>query len=220
METENELLKNCYRCLTSDTKLMNICGLLNMERQLNTFLSTRPNNRKDANRFFKSFSKLLKHSFDNYWHNMIHNDISLTSKSGGNKLRTFRKFKQVISYEKYLDLNDIERRKNITKLRISAHKLRIETERFNNKNSYIPPEVRFCKSCEANKTEDELHFLIECSKYQSLRDVLFRKSIIYNKHFKDYNNDAKFIWLMSNENLRLLNSLGEFINGALKIRMN
>jgi hypothetical protein len=180
----------------------------------------RPNNRKGANKFFKSFRKSLKHSFDNYWHTMIHNDISLTSKSGGNKLRTFRKFKQVISYEKYLDLNDIERRKNIAKLRISAHKLRIETERFNNKHSYIPHEERFCQNCEINKTEDELHFIIECSKYQSLRDELFTKCVIYNKHFKDYNNDAKFIWLMSNENLRHLNSLGEFINGALKIRMN
>ena len=150
---------------------------------------------------------------------MIYNDISLTSKSGGNKLRTFQKFKQIISYEKYLNLNDIERRKNIAKLRISAHKLNIEMERFNNKNSYNPPELRFCKNCEANKTKDEFHFIIECNKYQTLRDELFKKSIIHNKHFKDYDNGDKFIWLMSNESLGQLNVLGEFITRALKTRI-
>ena len=38
-------------------------------------------------------------------------------------------------------------RKNITRLRISAHKLRIETERFNNKLKYIPTEMRTCLIC-------------------------------------------------------------------------
>ena len=61
----------------------------------------------------------------------------MTCKDGGNKFRTYRKFKTCIKYEKYLNIRNVEIRKNITGLRISAHKLRIETERFNNKLQYI-----------------------------------------------------------------------------------
>ena len=51
-----------------------------------------------------------------------------------------------------------------TKIRASAHKLKIKPDRFNNKNTYIPPELRKCTNCSENKTEDEFHFMLECSK--------------------------------------------------------
>ena len=66
--------------------------------------------------------------------------------------------------------------KNITRLRISAHKLRIETERFNNKLQYIPPEMRTCLNCNREETEDEFHVVIACPKYSSLRDDLFQNA--------------------------------------------
>ena len=56
---------------------------------------------------------------------MLNNDISITCKTGGNKLRTYRTFKNRIIYENYLNLKDIEKRKQIARMRISAHKLRI-----------------------------------------------------------------------------------------------
>ena len=113
----------------------------------------------------------------------------------------------------------MEKRRNITKLRTSAHKPRIETEGFNNKNTYIPPELRLCMNCEGKQVEDEFHFIAECNKYTSLRDELFTKCKRYNKYFDDYNNYDKFIWLLSNENLGNLSGfLGTFITEALKIR--
>ena len=36
--------------------------------------------------------------------------------------------------------------KKIAQLRISAHKLKIETSRFTNKNIYKPPELSLCES--------------------------------------------------------------------------
>ena len=66
---------------------------------------------------------------------MINNDISMRCKEGGNKLRTYRKFKTCIKYEKYLNIRNVEIRKNITRLRI------------NNKLKYIPPEMRTCLNC-------------------------------------------------------------------------
>ena len=49
----------------------------------------------------------------------------------GNKLRTFRQFRNAIKQEKYLShIPNINVRKNITKLRLSAHNLPIETGRY------------------------------------------------------------------------------------------
>ena len=85
-------------------------------------------------------------------------------------------FKTCIKYEKYLNIRNVEIRKNITRLRISAHKLRIETERFNNKLQYIPPEMRTCLNCNRKETEDEFHVIIACPKYSSFRDDLFQNA--------------------------------------------
>ena len=105
-------------------------------------------------------------------------------KSSRNHIEILRKFKTCIKYEKYLNIRNVEIRKNITRLRISAHKLRIETERFNNKLQYIPPEMRTCLNCNRKETEDEFHV-----EYSSFRDDLFQKLKILNKYFNEYGDE-------------------------------
>jgi hypothetical protein len=50
--------------------------------------------------------------------------------TGGNKLRTYRLFKPNFSFEPYLLYLSEEKRKLLTKFRISAHKLEIEQGRY------------------------------------------------------------------------------------------
>ena len=71
----------------------------------------------------------------------------------GNKLRTFRLFKYNISFETYLSSAVEEKRKLLTKFRISAHKLEIEQGRYHG----LPVKDRICKLCKA-EVEDEIHF--------------------------------------------------------------
>jgi hypothetical protein len=54
----------------------------------------------------------------------------------------------------------------LTKLRISAHSLPIETGRYNN----TPKEQHFCKHC-PTFVENEYHFILHvyCSKFDNLR---------------------------------------------------
>ena len=55
----------------------------------------------------------------------------------------------------------------LTKLRISAHSLAIETGRYG--TTKIPADQRFCKFCPTN-VEDEVHFLFQCPQYNLLRN--------------------------------------------------
>ena len=49
-------------------------------------------------------------------------------------------------------------RQAVTKLRISAHRLPVETGRYNN----VPYNDRLCKHCGINEIGNEYHFLMSC----------------------------------------------------------
>ena len=60
----------------------------------------------------------------------------------------------------------------MTKLRTSSHRLEIEVGRWARPNR-IPIDERKCIT--SNKLEDELHFLLECSLYNDLRNQYIKK---------------------------------------------
>ena len=93
------------------------------------------------------------------WISEIHND-ERKDPHQKNKLRTFRKFKLTHDYENYLtNVRNINHRVAITKLRLSNHKLAIETGRY--VKPYQPPDQRICPLCKTG-LEDEEHFLMNC----------------------------------------------------------
>ena len=89
------------------------------------FMNTRPYGNCKA--FYSSFKTNLKNACNTYWHKLLYTDISTSGKEGRNKLQTYRKFKTAIYFEKYLYINNTEKRKKIAQPKISAHKLKIET---------------------------------------------------------------------------------------------
>ena len=86
------------------------------------------------------------------------------------------------------------------KLRISSHKLRIGTGRYDN----IPRDERLCNLCNCNRIEDETHFLLDCPSFSSIRDMFFSK----------LEPKIPFLRLQSHESLlsHLVNSTDYFIN--------
>ena len=167
---------------------------------------------------WKRAKRDLTSYFDRYWYENLFNDQSKYSKKGGNKLRTYRLFKKNITFETYLNLRDFEKRKAITRLRTSTHKLKIETGRYNAHNNYIRPEDRTCVHCDRTSPEDELHFLIACDMYRDIRNELFSYCVKHNYLFETYTNVQKFIWLMTNEDMESLKALGIYIIKANILR--
>ena len=75
----------------------------------------------------------------------------------GNKLRTLALFKGRFICEPYLNIVQNKNERNeLTRLRISAHNLAIESGQY--ARPYIPAHETKCKLCDINSIEDKKHF--------------------------------------------------------------
>ena len=102
------------------------------------------------------------------WLSEINNDTSKDAYQS-NKMRTYRLFKTIDNYkcEDYLhQVTNTQHRIALTKLRLSNHKLAIETRRYS--RPFKKPAERICPICKI-EMEDEYHFLNIRPAYQEKR---------------------------------------------------
>lgn len=96
----------------------------------------------------------------------------------------------------------------LTRLRLSAHALYIETGRYRN----IVRNERICRICNSEDIEDEYHFLFICPFYQVLREK--RIKLYYWKKPSVF----KLIQLLSTTNVKELTMLSKYIYDATQLR--
>ena len=119
------------------------------------------------------------------------------------KLEFYNTLKHCYEISGYLNLT----RKTITlvKLRVSNHKLMIETGRY----TQTPHDKRLCPVCDSNEIEDEIHLLCYCPKYFKLRNEFFAQIQSHLHNFQQLSYSDLVIKLMNSEdiylNLRLTN---------------
>ena len=80
---------------------------------------------------------------------------------------------------------------------------------------HISRNERICNNCTENKIEDELHFLISCSKYNNEREKLFRLISSKTKNFNDLPDNYKLYWILNCEDQEILDSVGRFLHENL-----
>ena len=98
------------------------------------------------------------------------NDISDSSR----QKYTNKEIKKDYRLEEYLKIvRNPAHRISMTKLRLGVHTLRIQTGKYENKGASIPVEERLCLVCKRNCIENEKHFLIDCTEYESLSSFIF-----------------------------------------------
>ena len=82
-------------------------------------------------------------------------------------MRTYALFKKYAGFEKYLsEVKNVSVRTQVTKFRLSNHKLMVEVGRHMGIQN---EEERFCPFC-PHKVENEFHFLFECAVYKNQRE--------------------------------------------------
>ena len=106
------------------------------------------------------------------------------------KLTTYFKLKQNFGFERYLSYTkNFEYRRSMCKLRISAHKSNIEVGRYNK----TPRNERFCKKCNTDEIEDEMHFLLLCNHFETDRNNILDLVAGEVKNFHTLSCENKFI---------------------------
>lgn len=206
ISTEFNLLKDAYLCsqnLSSNNKpswyffVSKLLEYLGIKQEYKNF---------GPYKFFNISRKLIREKYISDWYKNKDNFV-------GGKLSTFLKIKQNFGYENYLSLvKNFEIRRAICKLRISAHRLKIETGRYTN----IPRNERICNNCSSGCIEDETHFLISCDKYKIDRKILFDFVNRTVQNFSLLNSEQKLVFLLSNEDCQVLNAYGKFVKDNLR----
>ena len=114
----------------------------------------------------KGIKSDLSRRFSTYWIDQLNKG------NDGGKLRTLCKVKRSFRFEKYLEkIINVNHRKAVTQLRISSHKLPVESGRYKN----IPYIDRKCNLCD--EVGDEFHYLMNCrlDKFVEVRHTFLQK---------------------------------------------
>ena len=148
----------------------------------------------------KQVEEAMFEEYKTDWLIKINADQGMSGR-GGNKLRTYCKFKSNYCVEKYCTLILPKlHRSALCKFRCGVAPLRIETGRYEG----LPVERRICPFCIANNEsviENEHHVLFDCYMYNDLRITLFEKAIESVPNFSNLNITDKLILLFTDDSL-------------------
>ena len=120
--------------------------------------------------------------------------------------------------EHYLKcLTDKNIRREICKLRISAHDLMIERLR------YVPnkpdADKRYCKFC-PTQPDTEFHFMLECCKNKEYRKIMLNKIQDIFPQFNILGDGIKFVKLMQCTDSEVAQIVGQFVKDSVTDRKN
>ena len=100
----------------------------------------------------------------------------------------------------------------ISRFRLSAHSLRIQSGRY--ARNAIPRNERYCLCCQTANIEDIFHFILICPCYRELRERYI------NNYYYHRPSMYKLTELFKSSNMTILVNLSKYIKVALKKRSN
>ena len=151
--------------------------------------------------------KICRDNYDRFWKVELDNSPKATS---------YKTYKNNINFESYLQhFKKFKLRIGLSRFRLSNHNLMIE------KGRHFKPKLerneRKCYVCK-NQIENEEHFLLNCPLFTPQRKGL---EIICKENCERYDNltqEQKFIFIMSNEDPKVINALGKFVANCSLLR--
>ena len=181
LQASKELPNSCNTWLKHIHDVLRITGIRDLGQSRDDFLP--------SDIWISTVIKKLKERYTSYWEKTINNNDG--------KLRTYKLFKNRFCMENYLSsrscIRDLESRKCLSRLRISAHNLEIERGRYT--RPITPIENRICNLCKL-ETGDEIHFLIKCKKLDKVRKPYISSIVSLNPNFNNLDCENKFIYCM------------------------
>ena len=164
------------------------------------------------NHFTEPNPKNVHRVFFDRARDIYHQEAFSTIGDATSKLRTYGLIKCSIGREDYLtEIRNTKLRRKLTKFRVSNHKLMIEVGR----HMKLQKQERICQICQEG-VEDEIHFLITCKHYKTLRKPLIDYCTELRPPFEYYTAEEKFIFIMTSP--FLMGNVSKFLDKALNDR--
>ena len=158
-------------------------------------------NEINANGFIMIFKKTLIDCYVQTWYTDVANNSILRT--------LYFYINDNFSKPTYIDkVLSFDLRSCITKIRVSAHNLFIESQRYGRNRKERTD--RKCTLCLKNEIEDEYHFIFICEKYVDLRQSLIPKRFYHKPSV------AKLLQLIDTDNKTILVKLGQYIKKHLE----
>ena len=203
--TDNIILKTIYQRMLCELEngANNWAGNVKyiLSKYVFLYVWENPTNIGNINCFINSFKNRVQDEFLQEWFASIGNS---------SKLLLYKEIKSHFGYESYLDNIVTKKYRSIlTKIRLTAHNLKIETGRY--ARNPIERRERLCVFCDENLVEDEYHFVIECNAYAAIRAKYIKKYYTAKKSM------FKFIELFQSPKNTILN-LCKYLIEAFALR--
>jgi hypothetical protein len=203
IKSTNPLIRTVYNMLEMDTNSGNSYSGLNWAHQIKSILYN------IGLQYMWDEHQVLEISYIHIKQRIldVYKQTCHTSINNSSRLTSYSLFKHEFKLEKYLScISDKKYQIALTKLRLSSHDLAIETGRYTN----IDRQFRICRQCNMGFIENEYHFLLVCSKIRELKQKYFKP------YYCRWPRVHKFIDLMSNNSVRIINNLAKFVYFAFK----
>ncbi|KAK6178526.1 hypothetical protein SNE40_013301 [Patella caerulea] len=198
LNTDNKILKCCLQ----DQEANKSKWIINVRNELFQMgLGYIWEHRKSCN---SSYFKTIKHRILDIFKQLCIERICNSSKG-----LFYQHFISNFTLQYYLAKSIPYRYANcISKIRLSAHNLFIETGRYNS----VAKNKRLCKFCDNDDVEDEYHFVLICKKYKDIRCK-------YIKPYYRINPSVyTFIQLLTVHNIKELTNLGKYLSITFESR--
>lgn len=143
----------------------------------------------------------VENDFIDRWHMDVNRETARNG-NGGNKLRLYQTFKHTFETEFYCTtVFNRAHRGALAKFRSGTAPIRIETGRYNG----LPLKDRHCFNC-SNVVEDEIHVLLHCPCYNTIRKEVLAEACRLNRIFIYLNDRDKIVYLLSHPEIAVLSA--------------
>ena len=133
------------------------------------------------------------------------------------KAKKLTLFKTDVTTSNSLELiTNQKHRRAEAKLKAGNHNLRIETERHSTPK--LPEHLRICQYCNSNEVENEVHFLLSCNRYDTIRKSLVEDVTSKYPDFNSLNDHNKIVLLFNSIDASICKRLGYFIYEEFSLR--
>ena len=170
----------------------------------------------DLSRLDKSFSISTVESYNTKMKTDYFTILEKNLQNSG-KLQFYQNFRKGHDAENYLEMIlSFDQRRQLTKFRLSSHKLVIETGRYSKPKT--PVQQKLCVLCNRNEIETEKHLFLKCSLYSKLRTDFFH--IVDSQiHFVNPNSSEYIYALLSIQTTSSsIYSTSKFIHMCFQLR--